>query len=679
MSFPIMNNREKRTGRAICTTPAVLSPTPAIPAVLTLVIGLALCSCAPSLKLSALRDGAPGATLSMPSGMPAPSMEKDFRASGRDTLTVVDPEGRRLLLMKAVRDEESGEMVASEQLQAARVTARFRNVAERHGRVDLAFDLTVPSTMRDSRWQLRLHPDMFILGDTLRLDDVIITGSQYRKSQLRGYQQYERFLSRIVTDTSRLVDLRNLELFLERNIPQLYAFRSDSSFVSDSQFLSVFGVCEQQAVDHYTRHLAVLMNENRKARREEMWHRFVKAPVVTEGIRLDTVMVDGDGDFVYCYVQSINTRPGLRKVDVSLSGEIFEQDRPLFRCGPSEPLTFYVSSLSGFADGTERYLTRVIERRVEASASCRIDFAQGSSEIDEELGRNRSEIAAIKRCLTDILEGGKYELDSITIRAGASPEGDVSLNERLCGSRARGVSDYFSRFVRHAADSIAIAGGVFMDEKGNLCTMRPAAIGFRSFPLGENWALLDSLVRNSSLVPETDKLAYEAIAREGLHPDLREKAIGNLSCAQVLRDEMFPLLRTVDFDFHLHRAGMVKDTVHTTVLDTTYMRGVRALKDHDYRTAVALLAPYGDFNSAVALLAADRNLSAMRILEKCPESAQVAYMKALAYSREGDEKGAVQSYLDSCGMDPAFIHRGNLDPEIASLIRKYNLDMTHML
>ena len=55
--------------------------------------------------------------------------------------------------MNAIRDE-NGEMVAHDRITASYVTARFRNVAERHGKVDIAFDVRVPAQMLDSRWQL---------------------------------------------------------------------------------------------------------------------------------------------------------------------------------------------------------------------------------------------------------------------------------------------------------------------------------------------------------------------------------------------------------------------------------------------------------------------------------------------------------------------------------------------
>ena len=162
---------------------------------------------------------------------------------------------------------------------------------------------------------------------------------------MKGYQQYERFLSRIVSDTTRFINIGQLELFLKRNIPQIYAFRNDSTEVSDEVFYSYYGVSEQQAVDHYTNKFLKRRNEWRKSRIGKMYKKYVKAPIVSEGIRLDTVIQSSDGDFVYDYVQTINARPKLRKVDVVLSGEIFEQDKSLYNVPRTEPLTFYISSI----------------------------------------------------------------------------------------------------------------------------------------------------------------------------------------------------------------------------------------------------------------------------------------------------------------------------------------------
>ena len=60
------------------------------------------------------------------------------------------------LIMNAIRDDETGEMVATDIINASRVVARFRNVAERAGYVSIGFDLIVPEEMYDSKWQLRM-------------------------------------------------------------------------------------------------------------------------------------------------------------------------------------------------------------------------------------------------------------------------------------------------------------------------------------------------------------------------------------------------------------------------------------------------------------------------------------------------------------------------------------------
>ena len=119
---------------------------------------------------------------------------------------------------------------------------------------------------------------------------------------------------------------------------------------------------------------------------------------------------------------------------------------------------------------------------------------------------------------------------------------------------------------------------------------------------------------------------------------------------------------------------MVKDTVHTTVPDTVYMKGIAALKDRDYRKALDYLRDYKDFNTAIAYVSLDYNASAMSILQKLERTPQVNYMLALLYARNNADQNAVQCYLDACREDPSFVFRGNLDPEIYTLVQRYGLN-----
>lgn len=605
-----------------------------------------------------------------------PEMKNNLSAS-RDTLTVKDDDGREFLLMKAVKDEETGEMVATEVIEAAKVTARFRNVAERHGKVDLAFQIMVPPSMMDTKWQLRFYPDMFVMGDSLRLEPVIITGGGYRKAQLRGYELYDKFLAKIVKDTTVFIDIEQLEIFLQRNIPQLYAFKSDTSYVDESRFNTVYGVSQRQAVEHYTNKVARRINERRKNKREAMYAKYVKVPIVTEGIRLDSVVVNTDGDFVYYYVQTINTRPKLRKVDVKLSGEIFESDKRIYTIPVTEPLTFYISSISAFVDNTEKYLTKVIERRATANTECRIDFEAGKSEIKMDYADNAYEINMISKTIASLLENKDFDLDSIIVRATASPEGRFTLNSSLAQKRSEAVSSYFSKYIEAYKDSLRQEAGFSMSFNGEeqkiVAAEKPVDIRFTPRCIPENWDDLDALVDKDVVMNPDQKSDYFNVRSES-NPDVREARMKNQAYYRYMKETLYPKLRTVKFNCYLHRKGMIKDTVHTTVLDSTYMRGVQELRDMNYAEALALLIPYDDFNTAVAYVGMDRNVNAMRILSKLEKTAQVNYLMAILYSRSGDLNNAVQHYVTSCRQNPSYRFRGNLDPEISVLIKQYGLN-----
>ena len=635
-------------------------------------IGIILFSaCGTQKKIRDLHLNAAKATLALAQEQDfIPDIRKEMVAK-RDTFTVKDGD-REILIMKAIKDE-NGEMVAHDVLDAAVVTARFRNVAERHGKVVIEFQVIVPQSMQDSKWQLRFYPDMFIMQDSIRLAPVIITGNDYRRAQLKGYQQYERFLASIVTDSTKFINYHLLEIFLQRNIPQLYAFKTDSTTVSDEQFASVYGVTEQQAVEHYTNSIAKRYNSRKMARRERMYRRYVKVPIVTEGLKLDTVLQSVNGDFIYHYTQTIQTRPKLRKVDVILSGDIYESDQRIYTIPKSEPLTFYISSLSTFVDNRERYLTKVIERRVEANTACYIEFTSGSSTVDERMGNNPGEITRIKDNLISLMNNEVFDLDSIIVTSSASPEGSSSFNDRLSRKRSESIGDYFSCWMKHYQDSLDAERGFEVDELGNVIVRERTSIPMTGRSNGENWRMLDRLIEKDTVLTAEQKLEYGEL-QEIKDIDIRERRMQGKPWYKHVRERLYPRLRTVRFDFHLHRKGMVKDTVHTTVLDSVYMDGVQAIRDRDYERALTLLRPYGDYNTAIAYLCMDYNASAMQILERLEKTAQVNYMLAVLYSRRGEEQKAVECYVRSCSQDPTYVHRGNLDPEISVLIKRYGLN-----
>ena len=640
---------------------------------LPILLCVCLCACAPVRKMESVRSGAYVPGLALAEDVHTPDVPVERLVS--DTMMIKDADGRDLIIMKAVRDE-NGDMVASDVIAPSVVVASFRNVAERLGKVDLRFDINVPSDLTDSRWQLRLSPVMHIMGETVALDPVFITGNRYRAAQLRGYERYARFIDGIVTDSTLFIRKNELELFLRRNLPDLYAFREDSSRVSDEQWSSAFGVTGEEAVEHYTDHFRKRMNARKASRKEKMFRRYVKAPIRTEALRLDTVVVAESGDITYAYVQTINTRPGLRKVEIELEGGVFEEDRELCKLPSPGMLTFYISSLSAFVDARERYLTRVLERRAAANTACYVDFAQGSSEVDLSLSHNAEEIGRIRGNITELLQNTSFDLDSIVISASASPEGTVRSNGALAERRAAAVAEYFDSFMRHWRDSVSRGGfSVSVGDGGDETILKHSVptIPFLSRSAGENWAYLSVLVDEDSVLTAADRLSY-IHHLEIADVDQRERAMQAEPWYRYMRETLYPRLRTVRFDFYLHRKGMVKDTVHTTELDTLYMRGVRLLQEREYEKALTCLRDYRDYNTAIAYVSLDYNASAMAILRDLPRTPQVSYMLALLYARAGDDGKAVENYLAACREDRSYVFRGNLDPEIYVLIQRYGLN-----
>ena len=612
---------------------------------LALLLLFLLTSCSPYSRIRKIASGEIKMELSVPDD--DKPEEEDADELQIDSIRGTLSDGP--IIMNAIRDSETGEMVATDVISASKVTARFRNVAERAGYVSISFDVSVPAAMSDSRWQLKICPNMRILQDTLPLEPLYITGAAYRAAQLRGYERYRAFLASIITDSMDLVQVRQLEIFIKRHFPQTYAMKNDSSIVTQPMEENLFGVTQRQALEHYKKHFKIKMNDRRRARSERMYRKYVKDPIVTEGIRLDTVLVGGEGDFIYRYVHTFRSRPGLKKVMVSLSGSLYDRGEKLLDLAFPEELTFYISSLATLADERPKYRMIVLERTVYDNTKALIDFRKGRSDVDTLLGDNASELRRIRKCIDDVVSREEFILDSLVVVASCSPEGSFALNRRLSRERSESMLAYIHDFVPETwKDSL------------------------RTSEMPENWPQLERLVESDTVVGEAARNRLLKIIRSSSTPDERERRLSAEKEYRYLREKIYPQLRSVRFDFYLHRAGMVKDTVHTTELDTVYMEGVNALKRLDYKTAVSILRPYDDYNSALAFMSADYNHSALDVLGRLDDTdAKVCYLKAMVLSRLEQYEEALKYFELALAYDPYLEHRANLDPEMYDLINKY--------
>lgn len=550
------------------------------------------------------------------------------------------------LLMNAIKQSETGELYATDVISASEVVAKFKSVAERRGQISISFDIKVPSQVVNSRWQLKFYPKVFAGNDTLRLDPVFITGKDYRKGQLRGYQKYRDFISSIVLDSTYFVRKDLLEIFIERNYPEIYAMKTDTSVVGECSGAR-WKISEREIVRHYTKTYLKNRHRRRWENRDRMFRKYVKDPV-SRTVRLDSV-VEGNGSVTCSYSQTLKAQRDVRKMLLVVEGSLYEDGEYKSGLPLDDTLEYYVTSLSGLMDNTEKKKMKVISRMVCDSTLAFINFRSGESHIDTTYDSNASELHRVADCIDAVISKDSLLLDSLVITASCSPEGGYLYNRKLALQRSWAIGEYVRRYV---PDSLA----------GRLRT--------RSIP--ENWPQLEKCIRNdTSILRERKSYYMRILAGAGDSPDMVEQEMCGEKEYAYIRTKIYPLLRSVSFAFHLHRADMQRDTVHTTETDTVYMNGLKAMRRMDYKSAVSCLRQYGDFNSALAYVLADYNHSALKVLCRLDaDNAKVAYLKAIVYARLGFEGEACRFYAKSVELDPAMRFRANLDPELSLLTNK---------
>lgn len=429
------------------------------------------------------------------------------------------------------------------------------------------------------------------------------------------------------------------------------------------------------------RERGVSRNERLAANRDAVYARVVRHPF-PEDVRLNAVISRPDGKTEYHYTEQVEADENTSKLRLFLGGGVETVGDRTYRLQKSDTLVYNVSSMTTFIDEAPRYMQRIVLRDAEANARFFFVFPEGKSVLVDTLLANRRQIAAVRSLTRNLMTDPVYIIDSITLRASASPEGAWGLNDRLARERAEALRRVLTSEFRVLYDSLRIAASVTLDAKGRQVTIGASETLpdlpnlLRTSSLSEDWPGLRRMIVIDTLL--ADKEAVLALIDRVSDPDAREWQIRMKypRAYERMRHEFYPQLRAVDFRFNLHRRGMLQDTVYTTQIDSNYMHGIELLKKRRYAQALEILRPYDDRNTALAYLSQGYDAAAYRILRADANSATTAdiqYMLAILTARLGDEKQAVHYFLRSVELRENLKFRGNLDPEISHLIRKYEL------
>ena len=632
-------------------------------------------------------------------------------------ITWTDDKGKEHIVTEATKDSVTGEYITQMELSEITVVAKSKQVAERNGKINLDFIVTVPGELISNKWQVQLTPVAYKSADTLYLDRIFLSGADFAKMQRKGYMRYQAFMNSIIPDSlylQKLFDekgyrkaLAELEeeyfqawkheviskerwidwsdkanarfaLFnyrMERNKQAIAGYNSileylpayrlrremDGKYIPSKWKIFAEGnykirtrnITPEDSASitrRFTDYAKMAENRKRKEQADEMYEKYVRFPY--EAARLDTVIKEGD-NFVYYYKQELPATENTKKIDLTLDGQILSKDETKTQLPPSDTITYFISSMVQFLDRSPRYKKKIITRKDEVNLRAYVTYKSGATEFSEDIGDNRAEIDKVFETIHGINYTGEFLIDSIRMTATSSPEGSADVNLFLSKGRALALKKYLA---------------LRSDDREGVDTL------FRPRWIGEDWNRLHELVLADDSLE--NKAYLLRIMKETDNPDNREYALRKYPADYMrIRGKHYPLLRGVEFKFHLHRRNMLQDTIVMPVIDTTYMQAVKMIEDRQYRQALAILdVSYpDDYNTAVCLMSLGYDKRALEIMTEQADTSDRNYLLAILYSRLKREEDALKMYVKSCDQDASKIWRGRLDPEINKLIVTYNL------
>ena len=507
-------------------------------------------------------------------------------------------------------EKDGDDYLYSVQLQGVEVVAKSKTLPERNGMVTISFIVMVPQEYLQSGWRIKVEPSLDNNGDIKALQPVVVTGSEFKYiSDRKRFYQDKNMKSDIALER-RLLERRN-----KRSV---HRYKDNKEVDSLKNILSNW----QEWRDGFYAH---------------DW-------------RLDSVIQKKE-NFEYYYNQDFPSEDMEKKLKLSFVATVEDLDGQSYPLPAGDTLNYFISSMMQFLDRTPRYVRHTIYRKATENASCLVNFPVGSTEVIDTLGSNKEELGRVASKMREINEGNEFVIDSIILKAGCSPEGGYAANKLLAAGRAASLHSYLAPVLGTNAEAVELV---------------------KEQPQAENWEKLTALIKEKEL-PNKDGVLE--VIQNTEDPDQREFKIREEypEDYEVIRNELYPMLRAVDFVFYLSRRGMVEDVVYTNVIDTAYANALKLMDRRKYKEAMPKLLEYQDWNTAICYMSLGYNDTAIKIFEKQKQSADRDYMLAILYSRVGKIEKAVETFMSCCKEDESKIDRGELDPEISRLMDKYNL------
>ncbi len=569
-----------------------------------------------------LQRSTPTADIHLPGNGPVETPEvEDVERAVTQMRKISMNGGRDSAYLAEVERDSTGEVtIKGENIQTVYIVAKSKTVAERNGEIAIDFIVGIPAALQSSTWGLSLTPIIENNGMEEALQPLSIRGELFSDIQKRQYWQMNKYLNRILGDSTELTTTTGLAA---------KHYEAYNRYIAGGQKRRA-----DKLESTYKQTISFPLPERSAAR------------LRTDPQRRDTLLLHPD----------LSADEGYEAPASFFRGRVDAIDRSRYDLSNSDTLTYTVTSMLSLLDNKPRYMLKIIDKYVEVRDRNYITFPVGRANVIDTMGQNHVQLDKIERLMDTLINQYEFFVDSITITASSSPDGSMATNNRIAGERARSIKERLVRKFGHEVDTL-----------------------IRTRSIGEDWTLLKRLIRHNSDVPNWEKITDMIDRSRNLdvtEQQIRQQFPGDYA---FMKEILYPQLRAVDFRYNLRRVDMVKDTVVLTVLDTTYMRGVQQLRDRDYVGALRTLNDYKCQNLAIVLLSLSYDEAAFEILEQLPpaeKNPKTDYLSAIALSRMNRPREGLEYYLKAIQADPVLKFRGNLDPEIQILYKQNNVKST---
>ena len=627
-------------------------------------------------------------------------------------------------------------IVMSYNLDQVTVVSKSRQVAERNGKVNVDFIISVPKKMLDSKYLVNIAPRLSRSGDSsvVNLDNILLYGKQFKKKQQNGYDRYQRYLNSIKGDSldflRAFTNKRLYDITLQRKQMQLNkkSARAENKETNANNYEALL----EERINHYNRYPIYSMYKRGVS---GVWSQYEK-------LRYLGLSTSKSGLPVNYMMREVRTNAESHRDKFHLWGQ--EPEYPANELSRFDSLywrDFYTRY--GEIVRNEWLKSRKDERFARYVKFPRNNVSRLDSVIDNGkdfkyyysydalVNENSRKLYLNVSGEVISADGRKYRIpdtDTITYYVSSivqftdhAPRFRKKILERKATANTianiifeknrnivkEEIGDNKAQLQRiqeiirkldesgeFTLDSITVtassspegtwAHNAALAHKRSLALVDYFAnrqsedtrlsnfIKSRSVP--ENWDYLKKLIFENDTVKNKQEI-LRLISSEA-NPDKRETKIRNQfpQDYSYIVETMYPKLRNIHFAFNMHRRGMVKDTVQTTEPDTEYAEAVQKMEERKYKEALTTLINYSDRNTAICYMSMGYDDAAIGILLNEKEDADSQYLLSVLFSRKGNNEKGVKYFLRSVELDRSKVWRGALDPEINKLIEMYNLN-----